>query len=155
MCPAHGASAPQVKAAAKRRLDQAADVLVQKLLRFALDDDAPDNIALAAIRDALDRAGLIAPKTIDVAIAPQPWEQIFDDIVGGSRAESRRRRGMPVDELNEWHTRALVGGGDAAPVVDPELVEPEAERTDLSPKLNAELSSRAGRKTYTLSDFER
>jgi hypothetical protein len=68
----HGASAPQVKAAAKRRLDAAADVLVQRLLGFALDGDTPDNIALAAIRDALDRAGLVAPKTLDVRSAPGP-----------------------------------------------------------------------------------
>jgi hypothetical protein len=48
----HGDSAPQVKAAAQRRLEHAADVLVQRLLSFALDGDAPDAIALAAIRDA-------------------------------------------------------------------------------------------------------
>jgi len=32
--------------------DQAADVLVQRLLGLALDGDAPDAVALAAIRDA-------------------------------------------------------------------------------------------------------
>jgi hypothetical protein len=56
VCRVHGGSAPQVEAAARRRLDQAADVLVQRLLAFALDSDAPDNIALQTIRDALDRA---------------------------------------------------------------------------------------------------
>ena len=61
-CPVHGGAAPQVKAAAKRRLDQAADVLVQRPLKFALDGDAPDHVALAAIRDALDRAGMGANK---------------------------------------------------------------------------------------------
>jgi hypothetical protein len=42
VCRLHGGAAPQVKAAAKRRLDQAADALVAKLLGFALDGDPPD-----------------------------------------------------------------------------------------------------------------
>ena len=89
-----------MKAAAKRRLDQAADVLVQRLLGFALDGDTPDNIALAAIRDALDRAGLVAPKTLDVAIGPRPYEEVFDSIVTTSRAKSRAQRGYkPQPEL--------------------------------------------------------
>jgi hypothetical protein len=41
VCRLHGGEAPQVKAAVKRRLDQAADALVARLLGFALDGDAP------------------------------------------------------------------------------------------------------------------
>jgi len=41
-------------------------------LAFALEGDAPDSVALSAIRDALDRAGLIAPRTLDVAVGPKP-----------------------------------------------------------------------------------
>ncbi|BBX53146.1 hypothetical protein GCM10009645_54040 [Mycolicibacterium poriferae] len=37
VCRVHGGAAPQVKAAARRRLDRAADVLVQRLLGMALD----------------------------------------------------------------------------------------------------------------------
>jgi hypothetical protein len=54
----HGGNAPQVKAKAQRRLQQAADSLVQRLLGFVLDGDVADPVALQAIRDALDRAGL-------------------------------------------------------------------------------------------------
>jgi hypothetical protein len=66
VCPTHGGSAPQVKAAAERRLAQAADVLVERLLGMAVDGDAPDHVALPAIRDALDRAGLGAKQAMSV-----------------------------------------------------------------------------------------
>lgn len=63
-CRVHRGSAPQVRTAAKRRLDQAADALVQKLPGFALDGEATDAVALQAIRDALDRAGLGAKQAL-------------------------------------------------------------------------------------------
>lgn len=99
---------------------------------------------------------------MSAAIAPKPWEQIFDDITGGSRAESRRRRGMPDDELNGWPQPALVGPVDAElsspradEIVDAELVEPEPDRTDLPPRSKAARANYAGRRTCTLRDFER
>ena len=81
----------------------------------------------------------------------RPFEVIFDDITSGPRAESRAHRGVPDDE---WHTPALLGGGDAAPVVDAELVEPEPDRTDLPPRSNAERTTNAGRRAYALRDSE-
>ncbi len=99
---------------------------------------------------------------MSVAITPKPWEQIFDDIAGGSRAESRRRRGMPDDELNERHPPALVHGGDAElsspradEIVEAELVEPEPDRTDLPPRSRAARANYADRRTYPRRDFER
>jgi len=47
---------------AQRRLQQAAEALVQRLLSFALGGNVADPVALQAIRDALARAGL-SPKT--------------------------------------------------------------------------------------------
>lgn len=49
----------------------------------------------------------------------------------------------------------MVGGGDAPPVVDAEVIEPELDRNDSFHPSNAEPTSKAGRRTYTLSDFER
>ena len=98
VCRAHGGAAPQTRAKAKRRLEQAADALVQRLLQFALDGRVDDNVALHAIRDALDRAGLGA-KT-EVALAVKPWEDIMNDVAGVAtitREESRARRGLPDD----------------------------------------------------------
>jgi len=65
-----------VKAAAKRRLDQAADVLVQRLLAFALDGGTSDNVALQAIIAALDRAGLNVKQAMELsAKEPELWEE--------------------------------------------------------------------------------
>jgi hypothetical protein len=93
---------------------QAADALVQRLLGFALDGQVPDPVALAAIRDALDRAGLGA-KT-EVALELKPYEHILNDMAGVAqitRAESRARRGLPDDP-------ALA---EPMEVVDAELVD--------------------------------
>ncbi len=157
VCTHHGGNAPAVKAKARQRIEDAADRMARELLKMAVDENVSDAVKLAAIRDALDRAGLSARTAVNVAIAPKPWEQIFDDIVGGSRAESRARRGMPDSGLDEWHTPALVRGGDVTPVVDTEVIEPEPEphRTGLPPSSNAEQASHAARRTYTIRDFER
>ena len=157
VCTHHGGNAPAVKAKARQRLEDAADRMARELLKMAVDENVSDAVKLAAIRDALDRAGLSARTAVSVAIGPKPWEQIFDDIVGGSRAESRARRGVPDDGLDEWHPPALVHGGDATPIVDAEVIEPEPDpdRTGLAPRWNAKQASYAGRRTYTISDFER
>jgi hypothetical protein len=87
VCRAHGGSAPQTRAKAQRRLQQAADVLVQRLLGLALDGDVPDAVALQAIRDALDRAGLGAKQALELsAKAPAPWEEMMMDFANTSRA---------------------------------------------------------------------
>lgn len=107
--------------------------MARQLLKMAIDENVSDAVKLAAIRDVLDRAGLSARTAVSVAIAPKPWEQIFHDIVGGSRAESRRRRVMSDDELNACPTPALLGAGDADPIVDAELVEPDGNGTESPP----------------------
>jgi hypothetical protein len=66
--------------AAQRRLQQAADALVERPLGFALDGDAPDAVSPVAIRDALDRAGL-NPKTA-IELEVKPYEQVLEGIAG-------------------------------------------------------------------------
>ena len=58
VCRAHRGAAPQTRVKAQRRLQQAAEALVQRLLSFALGGNVADPVALQAIRDALARAGL-------------------------------------------------------------------------------------------------
>jgi|SRR6476619_5643227 hypothetical protein len=123
VCTHHGGSAPAVKAKARQRLEDAADRMARELLKMAVDENVSDAVKLAAIRDALDRAGLSARTAVSVEVGRRPFEQIFDYIVGGSRAESRAHRGVPDDELNEWQPRALAWDGDAAPVVDAEVID--------------------------------
>lgn len=65
VCRSHGGAAPQVKNAARRRLMEAVDPLMAELLFIALNDD-DTRTRLAAIRDALDRAGLGAVKQVEV-----------------------------------------------------------------------------------------
>jgi hypothetical protein len=106
VCRVHGGSAPQVKAAARRRrLDQAADVLVQRLFRFALDGDPSDNVALQAIIAALDRAGLSVKSAVELSVPElAPLEELlrgvaFDGVARITRAEHCVRYGLlPADK---------------------------------------------------------
>lgn len=97
VCRVHGGSAPQVKATAKRRLDQAAEALTNRLLSFALDQGVSDETALKAVKDALDRAGMAAPKQTDVSVTVRPFEAVLDGLAvdGGSRSDYRRANGLP------------------------------------------------------------
>src|SRR6476620_8391029 len=106
VCRSHGGAAPQVKAKARQRLEDAADRMARQLLKMAVDENVSDAVKLAAIRDALDRAGLSARSAVSLEVGRRPFEVIFDDIASGSRAESRAHRGMPDDELNEWQPPA-------------------------------------------------
>jgi hypothetical protein len=105
VCRVHGGAAPQVQKAARRRLEQAADVLVKRLLGLALDGAAPDHVALSAVVAALDRAGLSVKSTVGVEISAKPWESVFEGIskvISGPRDESPR----PLAELPESGTAA-------------------------------------------------
>lgn len=66
VCFVHGGGSPAVKAAAQRRLLEAVDPLITELLKLALDDDTEPRVRLAAIRDALDRAGLGPTRQLEV-----------------------------------------------------------------------------------------
>lgn len=90
VCRTHGGAAPQVQAAAKRRLQQATDALAAQLLNIALDDGAPESVRLAAIRDALDRGGVTAKAEVEVEVGVRPFEQIFAGIDRGLRRDGTR-----------------------------------------------------------------
>lgn len=122
VCRVHGGSAPQVKRAAQRRLQQAADVLTERLLGFALDGDVPDAIALAAVRDALDRAGL--KPGVEIEVTAKPYEEILDNLgalEGGSRAEWRREHGIADNTPTALVASLSVPGADEP--IDAELVD--------------------------------
>jgi hypothetical protein len=126
VCRSHGGAAPQVKAKAQRRLQQAADALVQRLLGMALDGDTADHVALAAIRDALDRAGLGAKQAVEVEVTKAPYEELLGDVFHVTRAQHEAmKHGEP---LSPAPPRALHSPPDSdSAVIDAEVVEPPAE----------------------------
>lgn len=104
VCATHGGRAPQVKEKARVRLDMAADKLVKQLLHIAIDDpDIPSQVKLAAIRDALSRVGITERRALELEVGPSKgFEQVLTAVIGGgSRAESRSRRGVTDDEAND------------------------------------------------------
>ena len=126
VCATHGGSAPQVKRAAQVRLMMAADRVAGLLLQIADDQKVPVQVRLAAMRDILDRAGLVATQQIALAaeVTTQTWEQRADAAVvdWGELAEL-----MPPTDTN---------------VVDAELVvENEAHEQEWDRRLEAPRSS--------------
>ena len=104
-----------------------------ELLKMATDGNVADSVKLAAIRDALDRAGLAAKNAVEVELGPpKPYEQIFDGIMvleGGSRKAFRRSLGTP-DGSDVHHARSLLDHPRKLPVVEGEPIETEIDATD-------------------------
>lgn len=121
VCRVHGGAAPQVQAAARRRLQQATDALAARLLGIALDEGTSEAVRLAAIRDALDRGGVTAKAELELSAKPaEPWREVLGNVTGVARvsqADSRRARGLPVED-----TPALAAADETA-ILDAEVVD--------------------------------
>lgn len=66
MCRMHGGAAPQVKAKAQERLASLVDPAIDRLAQLILSQT--DSVALAAVRDVLDRNALKSPDEIDANV---------------------------------------------------------------------------------------
>jgi len=65
VCRMHGGGSPAVKQSARQRVLEASDPVAARLVDIALH--AEDlRVALVAIRDVLDRAGVTPPKPVEV-----------------------------------------------------------------------------------------
>ena len=72
----------KVAHAAGVRLQNAADKMPRELLVMATNPNVSDPVKLAAIRDALDRAGLKPATIVDLELNAKPWESVFEGIIG-------------------------------------------------------------------------
>lgn len=98
VCRMHGAGAPAVKEAARNRLAMAADGLMQTLLKIAASAES-EAVRLAAVKDALDRAGFSAAHMVKLAVVA-PWEELLGEIVDDDIfidvPEGTPRRALPA-----------------------------------------------------------
>ena len=128
VCDFHGAKAPQVKRKVRQRIEEAADRMARELLRMATDDNVADSVKLAAIRDALDRAGISAKTAVSVEVGPpKPYEAILERIEAGSRADYRRSLGRADDSDDPHQTLAdsprALDAADDDRIVDAEPIQ--------------------------------
>jgi hypothetical protein len=132
VCRMHGGATKAAREAARRRLDEAADRLANKLLKIALDDGASEATQLAAIKDALDRAGLSAKTAVEVSVGVKPWEALAEKIVGfatTTRAESRALRGIPDNDYETASATNTSAPSDGE-IVEAEIVEDQSTDRD-------------------------
>lgn len=133
VCGTHGGKAPQVVAKAKQRLAEAADRMAERLLGLAentLDDGTKVGayVQLGAVTAALDRAGVVEQKQVEVTVST-PFDQLLTDIQSGSRADYRRSTGHPDPEpqslaIEQANTHRPGGIRPALPyVIDGELAD--------------------------------
>lgn len=113
-CVKHGGSAPQVIAAAKRRLESMALAAAGRLGHFAFDDEVPPNVGLAAANSILDRNAIGTKQAVQVEVGVKPFEQIFTGIARGVG-----RDGKPAPTLPD--PPALTEADDEP--IDAEVVE--------------------------------
>ena len=71
VCTHHGGRAPAVKSMARRRLEEASERLARQLLGIAEGAES-EAVRLAAVKDALDRAGIQAKTAATVEIRSSP-----------------------------------------------------------------------------------
>jgi hypothetical protein len=105
VCSKHGGRAPHIKNAARARIENAADRLARQLLGIAMDENAKPEIRLAAIRDALDRAGLSARQAVDVSMELKPYEKLFDRLdrsAGGVDTSVSAPMVVDGEVVGEW-----------------------------------------------------
>ncbi len=100
VCRNHGGAALQSRAAAQRRLMEAADPIMAELVRIATDKKRDDDRKLRAIQDALNRVpGLSTREGVDVAVFGagvagdeqlRPFERLLRDAAFGGIARGPR-----------------------------------------------------------------
>ena len=96
--------------------------MARELLGMARDPNVSDPVKLAAIRDALDRAGLKPATTVDLEVSTKPWEAVFEGIskvVAGPRDPEATLAELPeLDTATESESDEIVGEFDDDEIQD-------------------------------------
>jgi hypothetical protein len=95
VCRYHAGAATQVVHAARIRLQNAADKMARELLGMATDPSVSDSVKLAAIRDALDRAGLKPVTAVDLEVQPNRGKRFSRESRRSLRDNVIRRKHPP------------------------------------------------------------
>ena len=94
-------------------------------------ESRPDPVKLAAIRDALDRAGLKPITAVDLEVSTKPWEAVFEGIskvVAGPRdPEALAIEGDMIDEPTDTFLCENLDDPDEIDGVYEEIVDVEID----------------------------
>lgn len=142
VCKYHGGAAPQSINKARERLSAAADRMAERLLGIAESENIPAYVALQAVNSVLDRVGVVEPKQVDITV--RPFEQLLEDVTGGSRDAYRRAIGderageiFSIEAEPHHHggpptepsgVRIIGETSDGHSVIDGELADDDQER---------------------------
>ena len=154
-CRFHGGAAKHVKAAARVRLENAAELMAKQLLGIAIGAES-ESVKLAAIRDALDRAGLKAPSEVVLSQGEsKPYETVFDSIGGTAPDESLDLssgygsagvHASPAPAYGEYdHGGQAEAGGDVTGYGDTGCADAYPEADEQSPPSSSSPAPRQGR----------
>jgi len=95
---------------------------------MATDTTVPEGVRLAAIRDALDRAGLKPATTVDLEVSAKPFELVFDSITAGPRTPAPPEIESGATESGESdEPDVVIGEIDDDPLPEEDEIEPEDE----------------------------
>jgi hypothetical protein len=134
ICSKHGGRAPHIKAAAKARLENAADRLARQLLGMIDDPKMAPAIKLAALKDALDRAGLSARQAVDITATLKPYEELLDELHrGGSDYDDAPPKLRPGMDPNDPRLGGPDDDYDQPDTVDGEVVDDPYADNPLNP----------------------
>ena len=150
VCRTHGGAASVAKAKARKRIEEAADRLARQLLGIAEGAES-EAVRLAAVKDALDRAGIQAKTAATVTVSVKPWETVMEGIskvVAGPRDPQQQQCELPAagesDESDESDAEMIeaevIGPDDPDPSRGLEAIEPGILEgySDSDPTTNAE-----------------
>jgi hypothetical protein len=94
-CAAHGGSAPQTIAAAKRTLALSANDVSQHLVQIANDERTPPETRVKAIAQVLDRIGIRLG--VDISLEVPKWQKLMGRMFGSENGEEDTPTGEEDD----------------------------------------------------------